>query len=67
MPWVRSSVVGPDSVPIEFVIDAHAHDTVRDAGIEIDSNGRAVATIDAFRAREPDLDIPRSVDVLPAR
>src|SRR5262249_30918795 len=31
------TLVGPDVVQIEFVIDAHAHDMVRDAGIEVDS------------------------------
>jgi hypothetical protein len=31
------TLVGPDFIRIEFVIDAHAHDVVRDAGIEVDS------------------------------
>jgi hypothetical protein len=34
-----NSLVGPDFVRIEFVIDAHAHDMVRDTGIEVDPNG----------------------------
>src|SRR5690349_2571130 len=34
---LKDTLVGPDFVRIEFVIDAHAHDMVRDAGIEIDS------------------------------
>src|SRR5262249_61072468 len=33
----QNSLIGPDFIWIEFVIDAHAHDVVRDAGIEVDS------------------------------
>ena len=50
-----NSLVGPDFVRIEFVIDAHAHDMVRDTGIEVDPNGAPRSTLFPFRnSREGD-------------
>jgi putative ABC transport system substrate-binding protein len=54
-PGGNITVVGPDFVRIEFVIDAHAHDMVRDTGIEVDSNGAPRSTLFPFRnSREAD-------------